>query len=291
MPNPTQQTAENVVEAVDSTVAEAVEMVEDAPEAVDAAAAEIAAEEDASKYRIERAVAGIPDAVSDFVNKEGEEGEKDHKITKAIAGIPDAVSGLVNQGGEGEPDPSAYRIERAVAGVPDALTAIKEKKLAEDAELRAAEGIVEEGEPEHKLEKIIVGIPDQLAALEDDITEHVKPVIEQNSADAKAKSHEIAQGAIMTAAALVIAMFGIPVVLLGIAATLALVIPWWASLLLVGAILLVIALICNSSAKSHFNKAGEIDVSLKAGIRKSFDYLFKGIGMPDEMAEELRESK
>ena len=267
MSDPAQQADENVmediIEAVDSTAEGIADTVENATEAVDAAAATIAAEE----------------------------GTSEHKLEKAIAGIPDAISGLIGKEGDGGVDLSGHKIERAVAGIPDALTTLKEKELAKDAELRAAEGIVEEGEPEHKLEKIVAGIPNQITAIENEITEHVKPVIEQNSADAKAKSHEIAQGAIMTVAALVIAMFGIPVVLLGIAAALALVIPWWASLLIVGVGLLVIALICNSSAKSHFNKAGEIDVSLKAGIRKSFDYLFKGIGMPDEMAEQLRESK
>lgn len=80
-------------------------------------------------------------------------------------------------------------------------------------------------------------------------------------------------------------------VLLGIAAVLSLVVPWWASLLIVGGALFVIAIMCTYSAKGHFSKAGEYDVSLKAGIRKSFDYFFKGIGMPKDMAEELRESK
>ena len=231
------------------------------------------------------------DEALDSTVAEGES-KPEYKLEKAVAGIPGAISNLVGQSGEGEPDPSKqHRIERAVAGVPDALTTLKEKKLAEDAELRAAEGIVEEGEPEHKLEKIVAGAPDQLTAIEDEIAEHVKPVIEQTSADAKARSHEIGAGAIMVVAAIVIAMFGIPVVLLGVAAALALVLPMWASLLIVGVVLLAIAGICTYSSKNHFSKAGEYDVSLKAGIRKSFDYLFRGIGMPDDMAEELRESK
>ena len=249
MSNPAQRTPGNAAES--------------ATEAVNATTAETTVEEGASKHKIERAVAGIPDAISDQINKSK----------------------------KGEPDPSKHRIERAVAGVPDALTTVKNKKLAEDAESRAAEGASKEGESEHKLEKIVAGAPDQLTALEDDVAEHVKPVIEQNSADAKARSHEIGAGAVMVVAAIVIAMFGIPVVLLGIAAALSLVLPMWASLLIVGAALLVIAGICTYSSKSHFSKAGEYDVSLKAGIRKSFVYFFKGIGMPDDMADQLRESK
>ncbi len=213
--------------------------------------------------------------------------QTDENVVEDVAEAADPTTSEVAV----EEGASKHRIERAVAGVPDALTTLKEKKLAEDAESRAAEGIVEEGASEHKLEKIIVGAPDQLTAMEDDIAEHVKPVIEQTSADAKARSHEIGAGAVMVAAAIVIAMFGIPVVLLGIAEALALVLPLWASLLIVGAALLIIAGICTYSSKNHFSKAGEYDVSLKAGIRKSFDYFFKGIGMPDEMAEELRESQ
>ena len=223
-----------------------------------------------------------------------EEGASEHKLEKTIAGIPDAISGLVHkedaEGDSEEDDPSKHRIERAVAGVPDALTSLKEKKLAEKDELQAAEGDDEESKSEHKLEKTLVGIPDQINDIKDDIAEHVKPVIEQTSADAKARSKEIGSGAVMTLVAVIVAAFGIPVVLLGIAALLALVIPWWASLLIVGVALLVIAIICTYVAKGHFSKAGEYDVSLKAGIRKSFDYFFEGIGMPKDMAEELRES-
>lgn len=235
-----------------------------------------------------------PQTDENVVENTAEKGAPEYKLERTIAGIPDAISGLVHKDGdEGdlqEDDPSKYRIERAVAGVPSALTFLKDKKLAEKAELQAAEGIVEEGEPEHKLEKTIIGIPDQIDDIEAEIAEHVMPVIEQTSADAKARSKEIGSGAVMILAAVIVAVFGIPVVLLGIAAALALVIPWWASLLIVGGALLVIAIICTYSAKGHFSKAGEYDVSLKAGIRKSFDYLFKGIGMPDDMAEGLRES-
>ena len=259
MPDLTEQTAENIVEDVTKTAGSTVE--------------EAAEEESASKYKIERAVAGIPGAISDRMHrdKDGQDG-----------GSPDNGD---------DSDPSKHRIERAVAGVPGALTNLKDKKLEQDTAQHAAAAAGQEGEPEHKLERVVVGIPDQLSALEDEAAEHVKPVIEQNSADAKAKSHEIGAGAVMILVALVIAIFGIPVVLLGIAEALALVLPLWASLLIVGAVLLVIAGICTYSAKGHFSKAGEYDVSLKAGIRKSFDYFFKGIGMPDEMAEELRESK
>lgn len=100
-------------------------------------------------------------------------------------------------------------------------------------------------------------------------------------------SKEIAGGA-MTLAAVLIAAFTIPVLLFGIAAVLELFLPKWASLLIEGGALLLVAIICTYSARRHFARADEYDVSLKAGIRKSFDYLFRGIGMPDELADKIR---
>lgn len=130
--------------------------------------------------------------------------------------------------------------------------------------------------------EIISGIPRQVSAIPENISANVKPEIEKTKADAKAKGKAIGVGSGLTVAAVVLVAYGFLFLLLALAAAFATIMPWWGGFLLVGAIVLVVGGILTYIAKNRFDKSKEIDVSLKAGVKRSAEGFKKGIKKPEE---------